>query len=72
MALRTIGHGQSPRLEKPRISRLRNREANVDHIPTPERRIDRLDNRIFLLAFAIFATGTDAGVVVGIMDGPPI
>ena len=28
---------------------------------------DRLDRRIYLLAFAIFATGTDAGVVAGML-----
>jgi DHA1 family inner membrane transport protein len=39
----------------------------VDHVQIPERRIDRLDSRIFLLAFAIFATGTDAGVVAGML-----
>ena len=39
----------------------------VDHVQIPEKRIDRLDRRIFLLAFAIFATGTDAGVVAGML-----
>lgn len=39
----------------------------MDHVQIPERRIDRLDSRIFLLAFAIFATGTDAGVVAGML-----
>jgi MFS transporter, DHA1 family, inner membrane transport protein len=39
----------------------------VDRVQTPERRTDRLDRRIFLLAAAIFATGTDAGVVAGML-----
>ena len=39
----------------------------MDQVQVPERRIDRLDSRIFLLAFAIFATGTDAGVVAGML-----
>jgi DHA1 family inner membrane transport protein len=43
------------------------REANVDNAQAPERRTERLDRRIFLLAFAIFATGTDAGVVAGML-----
>ncbi len=39
----------------------------MDQVQTPEKRTDRLDRRIFLLAFAIFATGTDAGVVAGML-----
>jgi MFS transporter, DHA1 family, inner membrane transport protein len=39
----------------------------VDHVQVPDKRTDRLDSRIFLLAFAIFATGTDAGVVAGML-----
>jgi DHA1 family inner membrane transport protein len=39
----------------------------VDQVQIPAKRIDRLDRRIFLLAFAIFATGTDAGVVAGML-----
>jgi DHA1 family inner membrane transport protein len=39
----------------------------VDSVQTLEKRTDRLDRRIYLLAFAIFATGTDAGVVAGML-----
>lgn len=39
----------------------------MDGVQTPEKRADRLDRRIYLLAFAIFATGTDAGVVAGML-----
>jgi DHA1 family inner membrane transport protein len=39
----------------------------VDSVETPAKRADRLDHRIYLLAFAIFATGTDAGVVAGML-----
>ena len=39
----------------------------MDSVQTPEKRADRLDRRIYLLAFAIFATGTDAGVVAGML-----
>ncbi len=39
----------------------------MDSVQTPERGSDRLDRRIYLLAFAIFATGTDAGVVAGML-----
>ncbi len=39
----------------------------MDRVQTPEKRSDRLDHRIYLLAFAIFATGTDAGVVAGML-----
>jgi len=39
----------------------------VDSVEAPAKRADRLDHRIYLLAFAIFATGTDAGVVAGML-----
>lgn len=45
--------------------KLTKREASVE--PTPETLTDGLDRRIYLLAFAIFATGTDAGVVAGML-----
>jgi DHA1 family inner membrane transport protein len=39
----------------------------MDSVQTPEKRTAPLDRRIYLLAFAIFATGTDAGVVAGML-----
>src|SRR5206468_7579082 len=43
------------------------RPAAVTHSGPATSQPARLDSRIFLLAFAIFATGTDAGVVAGML-----
>jgi predicted MFS family arabinose efflux permease len=43
------------------------RPAAVTHSGPATSQPARLDRRIFLLAFAIFATGTDAGVVAGML-----